>query len=105
MGAYIFWHISSFNVLFHTDLFSYKVEARSPVWKHIWDVTRPLVWEGYVLEESDPLFLRTVHLNKLLTKLLKIAANAQVMMWQKVNIFLFIRLFIHSFMPAEFDFL
>ena len=56
----------------------YEIPSDNPVWAFVWDLIRPLMWEGYVINPNDPRLLRTTHLNKMLTKISKLSASVQV---------------------------
>ena len=57
----------------------YLLDGDNPVWAKAWDLIREVTWDGYVIDNNSPLQTRSTHVNKMLTKMLKLAANIQVL--------------------------
>ena len=64
----------------------YLLDGENPIWARAWDLIRQVCWDGYVIDANSPLQIRSTEVNKILTKILKLAANIQVqLIYQKTS--------------------
>ena len=54
------------------------MDAANPVWGCIWNVIREISLEGYALNIEVSLQIRSTHINKIMTKILKLSSSIQV---------------------------